>query len=108
MAKFHDRLAAIAESGEGYGDTFVDDITADYDEDMSGPLAAVAERDSAIEVLHGTLAERDAAIQVLKAQMFDMQQSAGVPVVEADDTEVIDDGESGGIDSLFTTENEDK
>lgn len=103
MPKVTDLLSSLGVAEDGistvYPDTFVEDITAAYAEDMSIP-------DARISVLEADLAAAQAEILALKAHNYELMVS--VPADEPDDEpadepgdEPDDNDDNSGVDSLF-------
>lgn len=103
MPKVTDLLSSLGVAEDGistvYPDTFVGDITAAYDEDMSIPAARIS-------VLEADLAAAQAEILALKAHNYELMVS--VPADEPDaepegepEEEPDDNDDNSGVDSLF-------
>lgn len=70
MGLFHDRLAAVGD--EGYGDTFVDEITAAYDSDFNTAMAGAT---SKVDLTEQENAALKAELLELKATLFDITRA---------------------------------
>ncbi len=103
MAKFHELLDSLGYGEDGittaYPETFITDVTAAYDEDMSIPT-------SAVDVLKAENAELKDEIVRLKAHNYEL--ITAVPAVDdepnPDPEDSADDNENDsdkGVDSLF-------
>ena len=104
MAKVTDLLSSLGVAEDGistvYPDTFVGDISAAYDEDMSIPAARIS-------VLEADLAAAQAEILALKAHNYELMVSVPAeepdaePEGEPDAEEPDDNDDTSGVDSLF-------
>jgi hypothetical protein len=103
MARVHDMLSSLGVGEDGvsvaYPDTFVDDISAAYEEDMSGPTAKIG-------VLETELAEANAKIAELKAHNYDLLMqvpTATTPEEGAPEKEEEpDEEEPSNLDKVFS------
>lgn len=110
MARFREILDSLGVGEDGvttvYPDTFLDDISSAYDEDISFP-------NSALEVARAELVEARAEIVQLKAHNYElmMQIPANEPAPEdapGEDDGADNDDEPQGVDSLFGDDDKDK
>lgn len=105
MAKVLDLINSVGFGDDGislaYPDTFLDDIRASYDEDMSIPTAKITG-------LEADLAAAQAEIANLKIHMYDLinqvpdtSDSDDSDDSESDSDSDNDDSDNSGVDSLF-------
>lgn len=103
MAKFHDVLDSLGMGEDGltaYPETFTNDITAAYEDDLSIPAARVS-------VLEADLAAAQAEILRLKAHNYEL--ITAVPAEDNGDQDTDPDSDNNddtdetdeGVDSLF-------
>jgi len=86
MARIHDLLAALTpEQTALLPESFVDDVTAEYDRDLDLSNAAVAERENRIAERDALIADKDKESIALKAANWDMLQAIPAKKAEPED-----------------------
>lgn len=89
MARIHDLLAALTpEQTALLPESFIADVTGEYDNDLSISNAAVTERENRITAVQAIIAEKDAEAIKLKAANWDMLQATPAPKPATDDDDV--------------------
>lgn len=100
MARFHDLLASLTEEQRGIlPENFADELTGEYDNDLSVSNAAVQERESRISARDALIAERDAELVKVKAANWDMLQAT--PAAKPGDDDETDDEPDDDDDDIF-------
>jgi hypothetical protein len=106
MARFHDTLSSLGVGEDGisvaYPETFTDDISAAYEEDMGGASAKIA-------VLEADLAAANQTINELKAHNYDLLTQVPSVVTpeegtedEEENPESSEDDEPDDLDKVFS------
>jgi hypothetical protein len=104
MATFEELMEQFRNPGEnGVPETFADDLSKAYTDDLSIRDAAVSEREERIAAKELEIAERDKEVTRLKAVNYDLLVAAPKPgdTSENDNDNAGGQAEATGIDSLF-------
>lgn len=102
MARIHDILAALTpEQTALLPDGFVDDVTGEYDNDLSLSNAAVAERELRLTAAQQTIADRETEAIKLKAANWDMLQATPAPKPATDDDDDEPEPDADDVEDIF-------